>query len=84
MKLKHDLFNDFTKFIGGFGKAKNRCTNFDIAIDIMTVILPSNVIFLFDQFLRVFSTCFNISVEFWSHMLKTSGVKVTPKIFTGP
>ena len=52
----------------------------------MTVILHSNVILLFDQFLRVFSTFFflNISVEFWSHMLKTYGVKVTPKIFTGP
>ena len=57
---------------------------FYIAIDFMTVILPSKVIFLFDQFLRVFSTFFfYISVECWSHMLKTSGVKVTPKIFTG-
>ena len=56
MKLKHNLFNDFTKSIGGFGKVKNRRTNFDIVIDFMTVILPSNVIFLFDQFLRVFST----------------------------
>ena len=84
IKLKHNLFSDFTKLSGGFGKAKNRWTNFDIAIDFMTVILPSYVIFRFDQFLRVFSTFLNISAELWSHMLKTSGVKVTPKILIGP
>ena len=38
----------------------------------------------FDQDFIVFSTFFKVPVVFWSHMSKTSGVEITPKILKGP
>ena len=55
-----------------------------MANDFIIVIFPCNKSFLFDQVFIVFSIFFKISVVFWSHMSKTSGVKVTPKILKGP
>ena len=55
-----------------------------MANDFLIVIFPCYESLLFDQVFIVFSTLNKISVVFGSHMSKTSGVKVTPKILKGP
>ena len=57
-----------------------------MANDFIIVISPCNESLLFDQVIIVFSTFFKISVVFWSHMLKPSGVQVTvtSKILKSP
>ena len=47
------------------------------------VILPNRVSFLFDKLFSKFLIFKSISREFKSHMLKTRGENVTPKIFNG-
>ena len=66
---------------GGFRRAVNRWTNFEINSDFITVILPMVVRFLLRQSMISFSICKSFCSRFACVMLLELFVKCIPNIF---
>ena len=69
---------------GGLGNARNKWINVAKARDLITVILPSNVSFLFDHLLLKVSIFVKISIVFTSQIFYSSVVNVAPRILKCP